>query len=1566
MRRHTFSVLILLAAIVAPAYVADLEPVAGDQPAGLTLYFYRDGQTVAVPRPGALSGHVAADAQTLIASLIAGPTDEQAAGGVVSALPAGARLAQVTVDGDMATVDLDLPPGSIDRLADPAVSDAAVDQIVKTLHPLGLNKVLVRVLDVAGEPVPLSELLPRPDVPVPTPPPNDEPLPPLSVDHAGQPPVAGQERPQGALTGKSVWLSAGHGSYWSETLQRWTTQRPNCYGVVEDLSNAEAVDYYLARYLWNAGADVWLVRDWGLSPHEVIVDNDGGAPGYVETGAWQTSASAGYGGGGYRWTTSVETGSAAATWTPELPEAGRYGVWVWYLHGDNRPVDVHYEVHHAGGVTGVRLSQEVHGATWRYLGEFQFDAGMMGHVTLLNDSTDPGQAVIADAVRFGSGAGTIGAPGGTSGRPRWEEAASYWAQYQGAPPDVYGSDVTARPLYAEWETAKGQPGEAADAVYISWHTNAGGGTGTDSFVHVSEPTPGSLALQDWVHAELVADLRAAWDPGWVDRGQKSADFGELRELSTMPGVLLEVAFHDTEDPGDADDLREPLFRQIAARAVYQGIVKYHAARQGTSLQLLPEPPQRLAARYVGGGQVRLSWAAPPCCDGVLGDAATEYWVYHSTDGRAFDNGTAAGGTSVTLPGLAPGSLHFFRVTAANGGGESFPTPLVAVRIPDAGSTADLLIVDGFDRLDQDALVPQWESPYLGTARLMFLERMNRYDYAVEHALALAACGVSFDGAVNEAVAAGDVALASYRALDWLTGEDSTADAALDAAERGARAAYLDGGGRLLLSGADVAYDLGGQGRDPAFLRDYLKAGYAGDEGAGSEFGGLEGGPFAGLSGILDDGTGNTYRVDAPDRLSAAADARAALTYAGGAPAGVTYDGSFRLVYLGFPFEAVAGPGARRDLACAAAGYLLGTDSPPLVERERLIDPGFEAGLDQDAWQVTAPGGQVVLHRDDLPPGVTPASGDWAAQVGGYTPGVQSTAALTQVVALPAGDPAATLSLAWRVEPVAGVPAPGDLLSVHIYDLAGTVLVTPIEIDGTALSGTWLTGTWTLPGLSGQVVQLVMRATTANTAFFVDDLGLTTAGPSGPAEFRALWVDAYHDGIKSRAQVDKLVETARAANVNALLVQVRRRGDTYYPSALEPWAPDADPAFDALAYLIEVAHGAGIEVHAWATTLAIWNTGTLPADAAHVFSVHGPGATGDDYWLMTSDSGGEAAGNVYYLDPGHPAVVDHTVRVYEELVRRYDLDGVHLDHVRYPAQNWGYNPASLARFLAATGRDDAPEGSDAEWSRWRREQVTGLVRRVYLAVTAIDPTIRVSAGLSAVSQPPVDDASWQTSDPYLHHLQDWRAWLEEGIVDLGLPMTYRAADDPLYGPQFDGWIEWQKEHQYGRGIVVGTGLYLNVLDDSIAQWQRVRLPVAGGGRALGMAGYSYATPSDDGATGRALANAVVAGVFTQTAGTPFLTWKDSPGLGHVAVRAASVAVCPAIDGMAATLAGQVTRTLQADGSGWLGAVDLPPGSYSLSLGGVQVPLVITAGQVTARTVMLPGCASHGFYLPLTVK
>jgi hypothetical protein len=132
----------------------------------------------------------------------------------------------------------------------------------------------------------------------------------------------------------------------------------------------------------------------------VIIDNDSGAPGYVETGAtWHDGVSTGYDGGTYRWASAGTV--ATAEWTADLPAAGDYEVLVWYRHGDNRATSTWYEIHAADHTLTVIVDQQVEGLTWRPLGVFPFDAGP-NSVRLVAASSTGGSVVIADAVRFRS------------------------------------------------------------------------------------------------------------------------------------------------------------------------------------------------------------------------------------------------------------------------------------------------------------------------------------------------------------------------------------------------------------------------------------------------------------------------------------------------------------------------------------------------------------------------------------------------------------------------------------------------------------------------------------------------------------------------------------------------------------------------------------------------------------------------------------------------------------------------------------------------------------------------------------------------------------------------------------------------------------------------------------------------------------------------------------------------------------------------------------------------------------------------------------------------------------
>ncbi len=816
-------------------------------------------------------------------------------------------------------VCLAIPPETL--LADGGLEAEAVQSTVqRALAPLDWRVLHVQAWDPAtGECRALSNFLPRS----------------TDASVAGiesvVPAVTATSFPRG-LAGKTVYVSAGHGWQWSYVSEMWRPQRGVTEGLIEDHNNAEAVGQYLIPYLENAGATVIPVRERDWNTERAIVDNDQGAPGYIETGIWATGVLTGYAGGTYRFAATVAgMPTATASWHIAVPRAGAYALYAWVYPGTNRAPDAHYTVSHAGETTSVWLDQRIRRPTWRYLGTFPFYAGL-ATVTLDNASAGgSGMAVIADALRLGGGAfdsldGIVTDATFPPQRPWWETATFYYSQWMGLNYDDWEgfNDVTARPMFARWNHA----GSAEDALYISWHTNGYTGTtrGTESYVHNGDTysrTLGSLQLQTAVHQELLHDIRAGWDAAWVDRGQRQADLGELRMLwdgdpaTQMPGVLLEIAFHD--NPVDAQSLKDPRFNQLAARAVYQGIVRYFEQRDSVDLLTLPESPTHLRVQNLGGGAVRVTWQPSPT-DGVglRGEAATGYHLYTSPDGFAWSAPVVAAGTSYTLTGLSAGQTLYVRVAAVNDGGESFPTEVLGARV---GDQPLLLVVNGFDRLHADEIVVQYD-PVEGPNARMWVDQMNSRNYVAHHGQAVPAA-YAWNSVSNEAVRDGLVSLHDTLLVDWLLGEEAALeDGTLDAAERAALAMFLNSGRALLISGAHLAWDLDGMGRAPAFLYDTLRAGYVVSDAGTSTVQPVADSAFAGLGPLTFDAP-DAYVVDAADVLAPLNGATAALTYVGGVggAAAIQYaEGCQRLLVLGFPLEALPQP-SRSAVMARAVDYL---------------------------------------------------------------------------------------------------------------------------------------------------------------------------------------------------------------------------------------------------------------------------------------------------------------------------------------------------------------------------------------------------------------------------------------------------------------------------------------------------------------------------------------------------------------------------------------------------------------------------------------------------------------------
>ncbi len=314
-----------------------------------------------------------------------------------------------------------------------------------------------------------------------------------------------------------------------------------------------------------------------------------------------------------------------------------------------------------------------------------------------------------------------------------------------------------------------------------------------------------------------------------------------------------------------------------------------------------------------------------------------------------------------------------------------------------------------------------------------------------------------------------------------------------------------------------------------------------------------------------------------------------------------------------------------------------------------------------------------------------------------------------------------------------------------------------------------------------------------------------------------WVDAFHPGFKSPDEAARLVEDAASAGANALFVQARRRGDSYYTDSPEPPAQDPAyaPGFDALRYLTAKAHARGIEVHAWFVVYPLWPVAFAPPlDPRHLWHRHGPRAEGTGMW-MSIGSKGEIGGS---LDPGHPGVQRYLADLIVDPVSKYDIDGVHLDYVRYSEDaDHGWNPTSVERFRRLAGGEGSPAPNDPAWAAFRRDQVTRLVREVYLRSIAAKPSIKVSAALISWGNGPANDAGWRSTDAYARVFQDWRSWMEEGILDLAIPMHYFR--EPANASFLDRWLAFARDRQFNRRYVAGLAPYLNSIPDSMAQTRR---------------------------------------------------------------------------------------------------------------------------------------------------
>jgi uncharacterized lipoprotein YddW (UPF0748 family) len=318
----------------------------------------------------------------------------------------------------------------------------------------------------------------------------------------------------------------------------------------------------------------------------------------------------------------------------------------------------------------------------------------------------------------------------------------------------------------------------------------------------------------------------------------------------------------------------------------------------------------------------------------------------------------------------------------------------------------------------------------------------------------------------------------------------------------------------------------------------------------------------------------------------------------------------------------------------------------------------------------------------------------------------------------------------------------------------------------------------------------------------------TAAAAPQGELRGLWV--VRTALVSPEAVDRVVDDAAQAGLNALFVQVRGRGDAFYRSSLVPRSPllESQPReFDPLRRLLARARARRLQVHAWANVLLAAHFGQ-PLPRGHVLERHAEWAmapksvataalvaTGARRLQLIAEAG-RAEGDVegYYLSPADPAVGDHLEAVVRELVRGYPVDGLHLDFIRYPGPSFDHARATLEGFRRRSGGTDvlsAPAQSPAAWDVWRREVLTSLTTRLADAARAERPGLVLSAAVAPDEAQAVN-----------HKFQDWPRWMAGGVIAALVPMTY-TADSRLFEQQ----LEAARDRTAGAGrLWAGIGAY----------------------------------------------------------------------------------------------------------------------------------------------------------------
>ncbi|HEX5727421.1 MAG TPA: family 10 glycosylhydrolase [Longimicrobiaceae bacterium] len=392
-----------------------------------------------------------------------------------------------------------------------------------------------------------------------------------------------------------------------------------------------------------------------------------------------------------------------------------------------------------------------------------------------------------------------------------------------------------------------------------------------------------------------------------------------------------------------------------------------------------------------------------------------------------------------------------------------------------------------------------------------------------------------------------------------------------------------------------------------------------------------------------------------------------------------------------------------------------------------------------------------------------------------------------------------------------------------------------------------------------------------------------APPPVRRELRGVWVASVANidwpskpGLpaeQQRAELLELLDLAVSLNLNAVVLQVRPAADALYPSPHEPWSEyltgaqgrPPEPLYDPLRFAVDEAHRRGLELHAWFNPFrARHPTATTPEDERHVSRTH-------PEWV-------KAYARYLWMDPGVDAAQEHSIRVMLDVVRRYDVDGVHIDDYFYPYPERDSagrvidfpDEPSWSAYVGAGGRLARAD--------WRRANVDRFVQRLYREIKREKPWVKFGISPFGIWRPGHPPQITTSFDQYDMLYADARKWLREGWMDYFTPQLYwPIAQTAQSYPVLLRW--WVDENRRGRHLWPGNFTSRTALGDP-PFWP-----------AEEVQGQVYVTRGQPGATGNihfsarifrmnpdSLVEMLRAGAYREPALIPASPWlgRDPPG------------------------------------------------------------------------------------------